>query len=71
MFGQHTINDQVKDIEHSIRGMGNESLHPGQISEQIDREDVLFVFELINLVTEETITKKIKMNNFVSKYKTR
>lgn len=71
MFSQFNIPEEIKDIAHSIRGIGNESVHPGTISDEIDIEEVLLVFDLINIIADVTITKRKKTENFISKYRHR
>lgn len=71
VFTKYNISEKIKDIAHSIRGIGNESVHPGTIMDNVDREEVLFVFDMINLIAEETLTLSKKTDLFIEKYKNR
>lgn len=51
----------------SIRIYGNEGIHPGEINLNEEQETVLFLFELINIMIEELITRRKKINSFYSK----
>lgn len=77
----HNLNEKIKDlgqkgilepelvrIAHGVRGLGNGAVHPRNIDEQASKEDAEVVFELLNLITEETLTRKKRISNFSEKY---
>lgn len=47
-----------------IRIYGNEGIHPGEITLKDNQETVMFLFELINIMVEELITRKKKIKSF-------
>jgi hypothetical protein len=49
----------------SIRVFGNEAVHPGKIQLDEPEEMTLFLFELMNDIMEETISKPKKHNKGV------
>lgn len=51
----------------AIRVFGNEGIHPGEIDLSDDQDTVMFLFELINIMAEELITRKKKISSFYSK----
>lgn len=74
-----TINNMIgelveKDIpEHiqqgldSIRIYGNEGIHPGEISLNDNQDNVMFLFDLINIMVDELITRRKKIRSFYDK----
>ncbi|WP_158582913.1 DUF4145 domain-containing protein [Lysinibacillus yapensis] len=61
---QKDIPEHVQQGLDSIRVYGNEGIHPGEIDLTDDESIVLFLFELINIMVEELITKKKKIKSF-------
>lgn len=51
----------------AIRIYGNEGIHPGEIVLNDDQETVQFLFELINMMVDELITRRKKINSIYSK----
>lgn len=51
----------------AIRIYGNEGIHPGEIVLNDNQEIVQFLFELINLMVDELITRKKKIQSIYSK----
>lgn len=50
-----------------LRHFGNEGIHPGEIDLNEDNETVVFLFELINSMVEELISRKKKIESFYAK----
>ncbi|MED3710046.1 DUF4145 domain-containing protein [Peribacillus frigoritolerans] len=70
MIGELVKKDIPEHIQKGldlIRIYGNEGIHPGEIDLNDNHETVEYLFELINYMTEELITKKRKLNEFYSK----
>lgn len=63
------IDDEIKDIAHGVRGLGNNAIHPKQIDETATEEEVKIVFDLLNMITEELITKPRRKREFAIKYR--
>lgn len=55
---------QALDI---VRVIGNNAVHPGKISENDVADIADTLFELLNLIVEETISRPKKMNNLFSR----
>jgi hypothetical protein len=49
----------------SIRVFGNEAVHPGKIQLDEPEEVALFLFELMNDIVEETISKPKRAINII------
>lgn len=70
MIGQLVKKDIPEHIQQgldAIRIYGNEGIHAGEIVLNDDHEIVEYLFDLINYMTEELITKKKKLKSFYSK----
>lgn len=61
------IPEHVQQGLDAIRVYGNEGIHPGEIALEDNDEIVMFLFELINIMVEELITKKRKIKSFYDK----
>jgi hypothetical protein len=61
------IPEHVQQGLDAIRIYGNEGIHPSEIVLNDDGETVMFLFELINIMVEELITRKKKIRKFYSK----
>jgi len=76
---KHSINDMIGSLvqqgipEHiqqgldSIRLYGNQGAHPGEIDLNDNSETVEYLFELLNIMVEELITRNQKISTFFSK----
>lgn len=63
------IDDDIKYIAHGVRGLGNDAIHPKQIGDTATKEEVEIVFDLLNMITEELITKPRRKREFAVKYR--
>lgn len=70
LYEENVINDELKVLAHGVRGFGNDAVHPRNIDEKIDPKDAMLVFELINIIVDEKITKVKRKNELVSRFKT-
>lgn len=61
---QKDIPEHIQQGLDAIRVYGNEGIHPGEIDLTDDESIVLFLFDLINIMVEELITKKKKIKSF-------
>ena len=50
-----------------MRVIGNESVHPGSIDLNDDRETALRLFELVNAITEQMISHPAKVKEMYAK----
>lgn len=50
------LDPMVQESLDSVRVIGNEAVHPGQIDLKDDEETAVSLFELVNLVADRTIT---------------
>ncbi len=53
--------EQIQKALDSVRVIGNESVHPGEIDLEDDPETAITLFELLNIVIEFTITQDKKI----------
>lgn len=70
MIGDLVTKDIPQHVQQgldAIRIYGNEGIHPGEIDLTEDEDTVLFLFDLINIMVEELITKKKKIQSFYEK----
>lgn len=58
---------EIRDALHIIRVNGNNAVHVGQIGLSEKREDVLFLFDLFNMITEELVTRPKKIKDTYNK----
>ena len=70
LYNENVINSEIKELAHGVRGLGNDAVHPRNIDDQIDKNDAELVFELLNIIVEEKITKANRKNELVNKFKT-
>ncbi|AGK54893.1 DUF4145 domain-containing protein [Bacillus sp. 1NLA3E] len=61
------IPEHIQQGIDAIRIYGNEGIHPGEIVLNDDQETVMFLFDLINIMVEELITRKKKIRKFYGK----
>lgn len=70
MIGELVTKDIPEHIQQgldAIRIYGNEGIHAGEIVLNDDQDTVMFLFELINIMVDELITKKKKIKSFYEK----
>jgi len=53
---------EVQQALDIVRVIGNESVHPGELDLRDDQETALQLFELINFIIEERISRKKRIN---------
>jgi hypothetical protein len=58
---------EIQQALDSLRVIGNESVHPGEINLNDDRETALLLFDLINLTVERMITQPTKIKALYDK----
>ncbi|WP_053602167.1 DUF4145 domain-containing protein [Bacillus gobiensis] len=51
----------------AIRYYGNKGVHPGELDLSENKEDITYLFDLLNVISEEFITKPKRVNDFYSK----
>ena len=60
-----TIDPMIQQACDSVRVFGNESVHPGTIIEMEDNQEAAStLFEMINLIVDETISRKKDVEEF-------
>ncbi|MGG3573891.1 DUF4145 domain-containing protein [Bacillus gobiensis] len=64
---QKDIPDHIQQGLDAIRIYGNDGIHSGEIFMGDNQETVNYLFELVNYMTEELITKKKKIKSFYEK----
>lgn len=64
---QKDIPDHIQQGLDAIRIYGNDGIHSGEIVMGDNQETVEYLFELVNYMTEELITKKKKIKSFYEK----
>ena len=63
----------VEDPEQStqaldtVRVIGNDAVHPGQIDLRDDRDTAIQLFELVNFIADQTITRKNRVASMYAK----
>lgn len=62
--GLPTEIQQALDV---VRVIGNESVHPGELDLKDDTKTAYFLFELVNIIIEDRITKLKKINTIYNK----
>ncbi|MCY7770670.1 DUF4145 domain-containing protein [Bacillus haynesii] len=70
MIGELVKKDIPTHIQQgldAIRVYGNEGIHSGEINLNEDPETVMFLFDLINIMVEELITRKSQIKSFYAK----
>lgn len=58
------LNSRVQKALDSLRIIGNNGVHPGEINLKEEPEKVLKLFEIINFIAEKMITDEKEMNAF-------
>lgn len=61
------IPDYIQQGLDTIRIYGNEGIHPGEIVLNDDQEIVIYMFELLNDMIEELISRKTKIRKAYAK----
>ena len=61
------LNPVVQQSLDIVRVVGNESVHPGTIDLNDDRETALRLFDLVNAITEQMISHPKKVQELYSK----
>lgn len=56
------IKTQIQQALDTVRVIGNESVHPGEMDLKDDRETALALFRIINLIVETEITEPKRLN---------
>lgn len=59
--------EEVQQALDIVRVIGNESVHPGELDLQDDQDTVLQLFDLINFIVEERISRKKKISSLFSR----
>jgi len=59
---QQGLPEQVQKALDAVRVIGNEAIHPGQIDLSDDVETATALFDLLNWITDDLITKPRKID---------
>lgn len=59
--------EEVQQALDILRVVGNESVHPGELDIRDDSETAIQLFELINFIVEDRITRKKKITTLFNK----
>ena len=59
--------ERIQQALDSVRVIGNEAVHPGQIDLRDNIEIAISLFDLMNLIVEDRITKEKKIRNIYEK----
>ncbi|MEN6351397.1 MAG: DUF4145 domain-containing protein [Syntrophomonas sp.] len=59
--------DEIQQALDIVRVIGNEAVHPGELDLKDDNETALQLFELINFIVEERITRRKKITTLFKK----
>ena len=62
----NNVDDRLTKAFHSIRIIGNESVHIGNLRMEDDIETAGILFSMLNFIVDETITKTRKINHIYS-----
>jgi hypothetical protein len=57
----------IQQAMDSVRVIGNESVHPGVLDLNDDRDTALALFDLLNIIVEKTITQQKKIDEIFNK----
>ena len=57
----------IQQALDSVRVIGNESVHPGEMNIKDDRETAAALFDLVNLIVEELISQPKKIREIYAK----
>ncbi|KOP64373.1 hypothetical protein AMS62_03190 [Bacillus sp. FJAT-18019] len=63
---QKGLPEEVQQALDIVRVIGNESVHPGELDLRDDQETALHLFELINFIIEERISRKKRIASLFS-----
>jgi len=58
---------EIQQALDSVRVIGNESVHPGEMNIRDDRETAAALFDLVNLIVEELISQPRKIREIYAK----
>lgn len=58
--------EEIQQALDILRVIGNESVHPGELDLRDDQETALQLFELINFIVEERISRKKRISSLFS-----
>lgn len=61
------LSTEIQEALDVVRVIGNESVHPGELDLKDDKETAYFLFELVNIIIEDRITKLKKINTLYNK----
>lgn len=61
------LDDRIKEALDSVRVIGNNAVHPGEIDLRDDRGTAERLFELLNLIAERTLTEDRKIKEMYEK----
>lgn len=61
------LDTHIQEALDAVRVIGNESVHPGEMDLKDDRETAVALFGLINLIVEDMISRKKRINAVYSK----
>ncbi|OAB34244.1 hypothetical protein PMSD_14845 [Paenibacillus macquariensis subsp. defensor] len=61
------LSEEVQQALDIVRVIGNESVHPGELDLQDDYDTALSLFELINFIIDDQISRKRKISELFSK----
>ncbi|MHA1205245.1 MAG: DUF4145 domain-containing protein [Candidatus Heimdallarchaeaceae archaeon] len=61
------LNEKLQKAMDTLRVFGNEAVHPGQIDLKDDRETATGLLDLINILVEDLISKKKRIDNLYNK----
>jgi len=64
---QKGLPEEVQQALDIVRVVGNDAVHPGELDLKDDIDIALQLFELINFIVEERITRKKKINTLFKK----
>jgi len=59
--------EKIQKALDSVRVIGNNAVHPGQINLKDDRETAILLFELVNMIVEFTITQRKRIDAIFEK----
>lgn len=61
------LDQRIQKALDIVRVVGNEAVHPGKLNIKDDKETVEHLFELVNLITEELISKPAHLSKLYSR----
>jgi len=59
--------EQIQQSLDIVRVIGNNAVHPGQIDIKEDQQIALYLFDILNIIVEDRITKPKKIKKFYDK----